>query len=116
MCLFSHQISFTSSAWNTLMGSPDDPLAPIRRPVESLGGNLVNAFFTEDAYDVLAITEFPEAVSRDAIAIAFYAGGVVARVHSTPLLTAFQANQAKHKAAQSNCAPRRGRAMAASGY
>jgi uncharacterized protein with GYD domain len=100
MCLFSHQISFTSSAWHALAQNSSDPLAWVRGPVESLGGNLLNAFFTGDTYHVLAITEFPEAVSSDDISIAFYAGGAVARVHSSPLLTVSQANDAKRNATQ----------------
>jgi uncharacterized protein with GYD domain len=97
MCRFSHQISFTSSAWHALMEDPIDPLAPIRLPIESLGGHLVNAYFTEDSYDVLAIAEFPDLVSPDEISIAFYSGGAVATIHSSPLLTAAQAHDSKRK-------------------
>lgn len=79
------------------MEDPIDPLAPIRTPIESLGGTLVGAFFTEDSYDVLALSEFPDAVSLDDISIAFYAGGSVATIHSSPLLTASQAREAKRK-------------------
>ncbi|MGB7434700.1 MAG: GYD domain-containing protein, partial [Candidatus Acidiferrum sp.] len=80
MCLYSHQISFTSSAWRSLLGDPNDYLAVIRTPVESLGGNLVNAFFTQDSYDVLAIADFPSTVSPEEISIAFYAAGAIARI------------------------------------
>jgi uncharacterized protein with GYD domain len=103
MCLYSHQISFTSSAWHSLMEDPVDPLGGIRRPVQSLGGNLVSAFFTEDSYDVLAIAEFPETVSVNEITIAFYAGGTVATLHSSPLLSVTQADEAKRKARQRLC-------------
>jgi uncharacterized protein with GYD domain len=98
MCRFSHQISFTSSAWHALMQDPVDPLCPIRTPIESLGGTLVGAFFTEDSYDILAISEFPDAVSPDDISIAFYSGGAVAALHSSPLISASQAHEAKRKA------------------
>jgi len=97
MCLYAHQISFTSSAWHALIAEPADPLRAIRGPIESLGGKLLNAFFTEDSYDVLAITEFPEKVSADTIAIGFYADGGVARIHSSVLLSATQADEAKRK-------------------
>jgi uncharacterized protein with GYD domain len=98
MCRFSHQISFTSSAWHALMEDPIDPFAAVRTPIESLGGTLVSAFFTGDSYDVLAITEFPDAISPDDISIAFYADGTVATIHSSLLLTASQADEAKRKA------------------
>lgn len=114
MCLFSHQISFTSSAWHSLTENAEDPLGPVRAPVESLGGSLLNAFFTYDSYDVLAIAEFPEAVSPDDISIAFYADGRVARVHSSPLLTVSQAHEARRN--PQPCGPRpSGRTTAASG-
>ena len=100
MCLYSHQISFTSAAWHSLLEDPIDPLGGIRRPIHSLGGKLVSAFFTEDSYDVLAIAEFPEAVSANEIGIAFYAGGAVATIHSSPLLSVTQADEAKRKARQ----------------
>jgi uncharacterized protein with GYD domain len=99
MCRFYHQISFTSSAWHILMEDPIDPLAAIRTPIESLGGTLVCAFFTEDSYDVLALSEFPDAVSSDDISIAFYSGGAIATIHSSALLTLSQANEAKRKSA-----------------
>lgn len=98
MFRYSHQISFTSSAWHALLEDAIDPLAPVRAPIESLGGTLVTAFFTEDSYDVLALSEFPDVVSLDAISIAFYAGDTVATIHSSALLTASQAHEAKRKA------------------
>jgi uncharacterized protein with GYD domain len=97
MCRFSHQISFTSSAWRSLMEDASDPLAPVRSPIESLGGKLVSAYFTKDSYDVLALSEFPDTVSPDDISIAFYSGGAVATVHSSPLMSITQAHEARRK-------------------
>ena len=115
MCRFFHQISFTSSAWQAAMQNLRDPLEAIRIPVESLGGKLQDAFFTEDPYDVLAITEFPDHVSPADLSIAFYAGGAVASIHTSPLLTASQALEAKRKAGSRTYRPGlRARAMAAS--
>jgi uncharacterized protein with GYD domain len=101
MCRFSHQISFTSSAWHSLLSEPVDPFSPVRAPIESLGGKLLSAFFTDDNYDVLALSEFPDAVSPNDISIAFYSAGAVAIIHSSPLLTASQAQQSKHRLAAS---------------
>lgn len=97
MCRYSHQISFTSSAWQNLMRHSSDPMAAIRDPIESLAGTLLGAFFTEDSYDVLALSEFPDNVTPDDISIAFYAGGSVAMIHSSLLLTASQANEVRRK-------------------
>jgi uncharacterized protein with GYD domain len=98
MCRYSHQISFTSSARHALLRDGIDPFAAIRKPIESLGGRLIDAFFAHDSYDVLALSEFPESVAVDHISIAFYAGGAVAMIHSTPLLTASQAYESRHRA------------------
>jgi uncharacterized protein with GYD domain len=88
MCRFSHQISFTSSARRALMDNATDPFAPVRAPIESLGGTLLSAFFAEDSYDVLALSEFPEGVSSNDVSVAFYSGGAVAHIRSSRLLTA----------------------------
>jgi hypothetical protein len=64
-----------------------------RAPIESLGGTLLNAFFAEDSYDVLALAEFPDGVSLNDISIAFHAGGAVAAMHSSVLLTASQLSE-----------------------
>jgi len=99
MSQFSHQISFTSSGWQALMAEPADPLGAIRVTLEALGGTLVNAFFIADDYDVLALTEFPDAVSAGDISIALYAGGSVARVRTSLLLTKSQAQESRRKPA-----------------
>ena len=79
-----------------------DPLGAIRGPVTALGGTLVDAFFTEDSYDVLAITEFPDSVSPDDISIAFYAGGSVARLHSSLLRSAAEASDLRRQSGTSS--------------
>lgn len=112
MCRFSHQISFTSTAWRSLMENPSDPLAAVRSPIESLGGTLVSAYFTKDSYDVLALSEFPDTVSPDDISIAFYSGGAVATVHSSPLMSVAQAHEARGaKMSQSYRSVLRGRTL-----
>lgn len=99
MFRFFHQIRFTTPALHAAIQNPHDPLQAIRAPVESLGGNLRDAFFTGDAYDVMAITEFPDNVSPADLSIAFYAGGAVATIHTFALLTASQAREATRKTA-----------------
>jgi uncharacterized protein with GYD domain len=113
MCRFSHQISFTNAAWHGVLQNPQDPLEAIRTPIESLGGKLLDAFFTEDAYDVLAITEFPDDIAPADLSIAFSAGGAVAHIHTSLILTASQAHEAKRKSGSSSYHPNyRQRALA----
>jgi uncharacterized protein with GYD domain len=99
MSRFSLQISFTTPAWLAILDDSHDPLAVVRAPVESLGGELHEAFFIQGAFDILAITEFPESVSHSELSIAFYADGTVACIHASPLLTASQVQEARRQAA-----------------
>jgi uncharacterized protein with GYD domain len=99
MSYFCHQVSYTKEAWARLMENPQDRLEAVRAPIEKLGGKIHTSFFAFGAFDVLAITEFPDNISAAAIAIAFAAGGAVANIQTTPLLTAAQAIEALRKAA-----------------
>ena len=87
MPYYCHQVSYTKEAWARLMQDPQDRLETVRRPIENLGGKLHTSFFAFGPFDVLAITEMPDNVSAAAIAIAFAAGGAVASIQTTPLIT-----------------------------
>jgi len=95
---YCHQVSYTKEAWARLMADPQDRLDVVRLPIEKLGGKLHTAFFAFGAFDVIAITEMPDNTSAAAIAIAFAAGGAVAHVQTTPLMTAAEAIEALKKA------------------
>jgi len=96
---YCHQVSYTKEAWARLMADPQDRLDIVRIPIEKLGGKLHSAFFAFGPFDVIAITEMPDNISAAAIAIAFAAGGAVANIQTTPLMTAAQAIEAMRKAA-----------------
>jgi uncharacterized protein with GYD domain len=115
MAQFCHQISYTNVAWNHVAQNPGDRFESVRTPIESLGGRLQATFFTPtDSYHVLAISEFPEDVSPSSIAVAFYARGEVAHIHTTQLLGASDALEAMHKAGGCSYRPEsRERALAA---
>lgn len=95
---YCHQVSYTKEAWARLMADPQDRLDIVRTPIEKLGGKLHSAFFAFGPFDVIAITEMPDNISAAAIAIAFAAGGAVANIQTTPLMTAAQAIEAMRKA------------------
>ncbi len=95
---YCHQVSYTREAWARLIADPQDRLEIVRGPIEKLGGKLQTAFFAFGEFDVIAITEMPDNMSAAAIAIAFAAGGAVARVQTTPLMTTAQAIEAMRKA------------------
>lgn len=91
---FCHQVSYTKEAWARLVANPEDRIAAVRQPIEKLGGKLETAYFAFGPFDVIAITEMPDNVSAAAIAIAFAAGGAVANVQTTPLMTVAETVQA----------------------
>jgi uncharacterized protein with GYD domain len=95
---YCHQVSYTKEAWARLMANPQDRLDVVRRPIENLGGKLETAYFAFGAFDVIAITEMPDNVSAAAIAIAFAAGGAVAHLQTTALMTAAETIEALRKA------------------
>jgi uncharacterized protein with GYD domain len=95
------------------MQNPQDRLEAVRAPIEKLGGKIHSSFFAFGAFDVLAITEFLDNISAAAISIAFAAGGAVANVQTTLLLTAAQTVEALRKAG--SCAYRSITADSASG-
>ena len=98
MSYFCHQVTYTKEAWARLMQNPQDRLEAVRAPIEKLGGKIHTSFFAFGAFDVLAITEFPDNISAAAISIAFAAGGAVANIQTTLLLTAALAVEALRKA------------------
>jgi uncharacterized protein with GYD domain len=95
---YCHQVTYTKEAWARLVADPQDRLDIVRLPIEKLGGKLHSAFFAFGPFDVIAITEMPDNMSAAAIAIAFAAGGAVANIQTTPLMTAAQAIEAMRKA------------------
>lgn len=98
MSHFCHQISYTDAAWTRVLQNSQDRFQAVRSTIEALGGKIHAVFFAMDSFDVLAITEFPEGFSPASLAIAFSAGGEVAHVHTTKLLTASEALEAMRKA------------------
>jgi uncharacterized protein with GYD domain len=101
MPFFCHQVSYTKEAWARLMQNPQDRLEAVRAPIEKLGGKVHASFFAFGDFDVLAITEMPDAISAAAISMAFAGGGAVSKIKTTTLLTGSQALEALRKAGTS---------------
>jgi len=101
MPYFCHHVSYTKGAWARLIQNPQDRLEAVRAPIEKLGGKIHASFFAFGEFDVLAITEMPDAVSAAAISMAFAGGGAVSKINTTTLLTAAEALEALRKAGTS---------------
>ena len=98
MSCFCLQISLTTDGWFHSVRNPQDRFAAVRTPLERLGGQLQSSFFAVGSFDVLTIAEFPDTVSQSAISTAFAAGGEVASIRATPLMTASHAAEAMERA------------------
>lgn len=98
MPYFCHQVSYTKEVFAHLMNDPQDRMEIVRAPIEKLGGKLHTAFFAFGPFDAIAITEMPDNVSAAAIAIAFAAGGSVANIQTTALMTSAQFIEALRRA------------------
>lgn len=105
MPLYLTQVAYTQESWQALIKNPQDRIEAIRPAIKKLGGKVISGYFAFGDYDIVAITEMPDAISAAAIAIAFAAGGACKTVKTTPLLSTAEAVDAMKKAAASPYKP-----------
>lgn len=105
MPLYLTQVAYTQESWQALIKNPQDRIDAIRPAIKKLGGKVISGYFAFGDYDVVAITEMPDAVSAAALAIAFAAGGACKALKTTPLLSMAEGIDAMKKAAASNYKP-----------
>jgi uncharacterized protein with GYD domain len=105
MPLYLTQVAYTQESWQALIKNPQDRIDAIRPAIKKLGGKVVSGYFSFGDYDIVAITEMPDAVSAAAVAIAFAAGGSCKTLKTTPLLSAAEGLEAMKKAAGSTYRP-----------
>ncbi|HTU33006.1 MAG TPA: GYD domain-containing protein [Candidatus Acidoferrum sp.] len=105
MPLYLTQVAYTQECWQAMIKNPQDRIDAIRPAIKKLGGKVISGYFAFGDYDIVAITEMPDAVSAAAIAIAFAAGGACRSVKTTPLLTMSEGIDAMKKAATSSYKP-----------
>jgi len=115
MPLYLTQVAYTQESWQALIKNPQDRIDAIRPAIKKLGGKIINGYFAFGDYDIVAITEMPDAVSAAAIAIAFAAGGACKAVKTTPLLSTAEGIDALKKAANSGYRPIGATSAAAAG-
>jgi uncharacterized protein with GYD domain len=102
---FLHQVAYSREGWQALLSHPQDRIEAVRPAIEKLGGKIKSAWFSFGEYDVILISEMPDAVSAAAISIAFAGGGACKSVQTTPLLSTAEAMQAMKKAGESGYSP-----------
>jgi len=99
------QVAYTSDAWRTQIGNPQNPLNRIKSVAENLGGTIETMYYTFGDYDIVAIIEFPDNQSAAAFSLAAQAGGAVKAYKTTPLMAIDEGLGAMRKAAQAGYRP-----------
>lgn len=87
MPLYKIDFSYTPETWAALCENPEDRSAPVRTLAESMGGRLVDFYYSFGEYDGFAIFDVPDNPSAGAASLAAFAPGHMAGVRTTPIFT-----------------------------
>jgi uncharacterized protein with GYD domain len=87
MAFYLMRFSYTPETWARLMERPEDRREAARAYIEQVGGALHGFWYGFGRYDGYAILEAPDNVSAAAVVLAITAGGALAAVETTALLT-----------------------------
>ena len=98
MALYLTRFSYTPETWAKLIEKPEDRRAAATEYIESVGGKLHGFWYAFGEHDGYNLWEAPDNVSMAAAALAIAAGGALASVETTPLLTVEETLAALQKA------------------
>jgi len=87
MSLYLMRFSYTPETWSRLIQNPEDRRDAARAYIEQVGGSLHGFWYGFGEYDGYALYEAPDNVSMSSVVLAIAAGGALARVDTTVLMT-----------------------------
>ena len=87
MAFYLMRFSYTPETWAKLMQNPEDRRDAARAYIEQVGGTLHGFWYGFGQYDGYAIYEAPDNASLAATVLAITAGGALAAVETTVLMT-----------------------------
>ena len=87
MAFYLMRFSYTPETWSKLMQNPEDRRDAARAYIEQVGGALHGFWYGFGEYDGYAIYEAPDNVSVAGVVLAITAGGALASVETTALMT-----------------------------
>ena len=87
MPLYLTRFRYTPETWARLIANPEDRRAAAQAYIESVGGRLHGFWYAFGAHDGYNLWEAPDDVSMAAVVLAIGAGGALASVETTALLT-----------------------------
>ena len=98
MALCLMRFSYTPETWSKLMQNPEDRRDAARAYIEQVGGSLHGFWYGFGKYDGYALYEAPDNVSMAGVVLAIAAGGALASVETTVLMTVEETLEALAKA------------------
>ena len=87
MAVYLMRFSYTPETWSKLMQNPEDRRTAARTYIEQVGGALHGFWYGFGKYDGYAIFEAPDNVALASVVLAITAGGALAAVETTVLMT-----------------------------
>ena len=87
MPLFLTRFRYTPETWAKLIKNPEDRRAAAKQYIEAVGGRLHGFWYAFGEHDGYNLWEAPDNVSMAATAFALSAGGALASVETTVLLS-----------------------------
>ena len=87
MPLYLTRFSYTPATWAKMINNPEDRREAARQYIESVGGKLHGFWYAFGEHDGYNLWEAPDNVSMAATALAIGAGGALASVETTVLLS-----------------------------
>ena len=87
MTTYLMRFSYTPETWKKLIQNPEDRRDAARAYAEQVGGSLLGFWYGFGEYDGCAIYEVPDNASMAGLAVAIAAGGALASVETTVLLS-----------------------------
>ena len=87
MSVYLMRFSYTPETWSRLIQNPEDRRDAARSYIEQVGGTLHGFWYGFGEYDGYAMYEAPDNVSMAGVVLAIAAGGALAKVDTTVLMT-----------------------------
>jgi uncharacterized protein with GYD domain len=100
MAQFLFHVSYTSESWAHQVREQANVLERIQPSIESLGGSITGCFYAMGKSDLVLLAEFPSAEEAAAFSLAARAGGSLASLETTQLLSVEQGMTAMQRAAE----------------
>ena len=98
MTRYLSEATLTPQAFAAYIKNPQDRAQAFRPLYEAVGGKLEAYYFAVGQNTVYTVSQMPDEIAVEALAIAVMAGGAITSIKATAILTATEAIEAMKKA------------------